>query len=231
MRRDAVGKVRLNLSQFPSHLLPSFHAKTDAHTYVLLNFGIGSGRGPACPHRRPAGPRKEARTPYGPAYMHPTRRWTTPHLRHSTMGFILQKAVLFTYLLAGVAFAVSVPASLEARATSACTLTASGSDDAPAFLSATADSSCPTVTIPSGTTLSIQSKLNMTGISNKHIVCPSLSFLSFRVNPRWLRLQFTGPARDYQVQRRPRLLDGQRLHVLLPGPGRVLAPRGHEHRP
>ncbi|KAM5544937.1 hypothetical protein V8D89_001048 [Ganoderma adspersum] len=85
------------------------------------------------------------------------------------MGFILQKAILLTYVLTGAAYAASVPTSLDARATSACTLTASGSDDAPAFLSAAADSSCPTVTIPSGTTLSIQSKLNMTGISNKYI--------------------------------------------------------------
>ena len=92
------------------------------------------------------------------------------------MGFILQKAILFTYVLTGVAHAASVAGSLDARATSACTLTASGSDDAPAFLSAAADSSCPTVTIPSGTTLSIQSKLNMTGISNKHIVRALLPF-------------------------------------------------------
>ena len=92
------------------------------------------------------------------------------------MGSILQKAVLLTYVLTGVAFAASVSPSLDARATSAsCTLTASGSDDAPAFLAAAASSNCPTVTIPSGTTLSIQSKLNMTGISNKHIVCSPFS--------------------------------------------------------
>ncbi|KAH9856716.1 glycoside hydrolase family 28 protein [Lenzites betulinus] len=59
--------------------------------------------------------------------------------------------------------------TLGVRASGVCTLTASGSDDAPAFLEAAADPSCLTVTIPAGTTLSIQSKLNMTGTSNKHL--------------------------------------------------------------
>ena len=49
-----------------------------------------------------------------------------------------------------------------------CTLTASGGDDAPQFLSAVA--SCPTVTIPKSTTLNIATRLNMTGLTNKHIV-------------------------------------------------------------
>ena len=78
---------------------------------------------------------------------------------------------MWLYALASVATAASVPAALDTRASTSCTLKASGSDDAPAFLAAAFDASCPTVTVPSGTTLSIQSKLNMTGLSNKHIVC------------------------------------------------------------
>ncbi|KAK7692025.1 hypothetical protein QCA50_005430 [Cerrena zonata] len=54
-------------------------------------------------------------------------------------------------------------------ASGTCTLTASGSDDAPAFLKAAADPSCSTVTIPQSTTLNIASRLNMTGLANKHI--------------------------------------------------------------
>ena len=83
--------------------------------------------------------------------------------------------------LAGAACALRVPAILERfegrAAEASCTLSASGGDDASAFLSAAADASCPTVTIPSGTTLSIRSKLNMTGISDKHIVSLSLEHL------------------------------------------------------
>ncbi|KAI0785798.1 glycoside hydrolase family 28 protein [Abortiporus biennis] len=60
-----------------------------------------------------------------------------------------------------------VGSPLEQRAS--CTLTASGSDDASAFLSAAVDPSCPTITIPSSTTLNISSPLNMTGLKNKHI--------------------------------------------------------------
>jgi galacturan 1,4-alpha-galacturonidase len=48
-----------------------------------------------------------------------------------------------------------------------CSLTASGGDDAPQFLKAV--EVCPTVTIPKTTTLNIETRLNMTGLSNKHI--------------------------------------------------------------
>ncbi|KAH9485603.1 Exopolygalacturonase [Psilocybe cubensis] len=48
-----------------------------------------------------------------------------------------------------------------------CTLSASGGDDAPNFLKAV--NACPTVTIPKSTTLNIETRLNMTGLRNKHI--------------------------------------------------------------
>ena len=51
-----------------------------------------------------------------------------------------------------------------------CTLTASGGDDAPHFLKAV--EACPTVTIPKFTTLNIQTRMNMTGLRNRHIVSP-----------------------------------------------------------
>ncbi|TCD69408.1 hypothetical protein EIP91_007755 [Steccherinum ochraceum] len=59
--------------------------------------------------------------------------------------------------------------SLFTRASSACTLSASGKDDAPAFLKAVSDPSCATVVVPAKTTLNIETRMNMTGLSNKHI--------------------------------------------------------------
>lgn len=58
---------------------------------------------------------------------------------------------------------------LEARATN-CTVAAAGAgkDDAPAFIAAV--KSCATTTVPVGTTLNISSKIDMTGLANKHIV-------------------------------------------------------------
>ncbi|CAL1711768.1 unnamed protein product [Somion occarium] len=50
-----------------------------------------------------------------------------------------------------------------------CTVSASGSDDAPAFLKAVMDPSCSSIVIPSSTTLNIASRMNMTGLLNKHI--------------------------------------------------------------
>lgn len=49
-----------------------------------------------------------------------------------------------------------------------CTLTASGGDDSPAFL--TAVQTCSTVDIPSTTTLNISTRLNMTDLSDTTIV-------------------------------------------------------------
>ncbi|CAK5268165.1 unnamed protein product [Mycena citricolor] len=48
-----------------------------------------------------------------------------------------------------------------------CTLKASGGDDAPQFLKAV--HSCSEVIIPKSATLNIATRLNMTGVSNKHI--------------------------------------------------------------
>lgn len=49
-----------------------------------------------------------------------------------------------------------------------CAVTASGGDDAPHFLHAV--KSCRKVVIPKKTTLNIASRLNMTGVVDKHIV-------------------------------------------------------------
>ncbi|KAJ8697043.1 hypothetical protein PTI98_006852 [Pleurotus ostreatus] len=48
-----------------------------------------------------------------------------------------------------------------------CTLQATGGDDAPQLLSAM--QSCSVVTVPKGVTLSVGTRLNMTGLSNKHL--------------------------------------------------------------
>lgn len=49
-----------------------------------------------------------------------------------------------------------------------CTVTASGGDDAPHFLHAVKH--CKEVIIPKHTTLNIATRLNMTGVADKHIV-------------------------------------------------------------
>ncbi|KDR75606.1 hypothetical protein GALMADRAFT_68591 [Galerina marginata CBS 339.88] len=73
-----------------------------------------------------------------------------------------------SFALAALLFSSAVAtAPTNPQATVLCSLTASGKDDAPQFLAAV--QACPTVTIPKGTTLNIQSRLNMTGLSNKHI--------------------------------------------------------------
>ena len=143
----------------------------------------------ADPSTRPAGPPLErvALSSYGspswPAYIAHTygRRYDRSACRTlltTRMLLSLMRFSLWLYALASVATAASVSAALDTRASTSCTLKASGSDDAPAFLAAAFDASCPIVTVPSGTTLSIQSKLNMTGLSNKHIVCVTSSHSS-----------------------------------------------------
>jgi galacturan 1,4-alpha-galacturonidase len=50
-----------------------------------------------------------------------------------------------------------------------CTVTASGGDDGPTFVDAV--QRCDSVTIPRETTLSIATRMDMTGLKNKNIVC------------------------------------------------------------
>lgn len=61
------------------------------------------------------------------------------------------------------------------RPNAGCSLTASGGDDSPQLLAAV--KACPTVTIPKATTLNIATRLNMTGLTNKHIVSHPLQRL------------------------------------------------------
>lgn len=56
----------------------------------------------------------------------------------------------------------------QPRNAALCTLKATGGDDAPQFLKAI--KTCPTVTIPASTTLSIQTRMDMTGLRDRHIV-------------------------------------------------------------
>ena len=69
-------------------------------------------------------------------------------------------------------------ALVAARAIAAadCTLNQTGADDAPAFLAAATD--CDTITIPADTTLNISTRLNMTGLSNTHIVSARFFYTS-----------------------------------------------------
>ena len=78
----------------------------------------------------------------------------------SHMRFIASSLITLSILLTSVA-GITLPRS-------ECTLTSSGGDDAPQFLNAV--KACSTVTIPASTALNIQTRLNMTGLRNKHIV-------------------------------------------------------------
>lgn len=62
----------------------------------------------------------------------------------------------------------ALAASLAAQAP--CTLSASGGDDAPTFVSAVLDPACPEIVIPADTTLNISTKMDMTGAQNKHVI-------------------------------------------------------------
>ncbi|KAI9064784.1 glycoside hydrolase family 28 protein [Trametes sanguinea] len=135
-------------------------------------------------------------------------RYTAPAMNRLT-------ASVLGLLASFVSVTHAVPSSLTPSASGTCTLTASGSDDAPAFLKAAADSSCSTVTIPSGTTLSIQSKMNMTGTLNKHINVQG----TIKFNPDidyWADNAFTF---DFQDQVAFWLLGGK--NIVLDGGGTI----------
>jgi len=83
----------------------------------------------------------------------------------------------------------ALAASTKSPAAS-CTMAASGGDDGPAFLSAVQQ--CSTVTIPSGVTLNISTRLAMTGLSNKAISLKGT--ISFNPNiPYWAGNAFQIP--------------------------------------
>jgi galacturan 1,4-alpha-galacturonidase len=105
----------------------------------------------------------------------------------------------------------SQPTNPEKPAAVSCTLTASGNDDAPQFL--TAIEACPTVTIPKTTTLNVETRLNMTGLSDKHISLEGT--ITFNPNiPYWTGNAFFIP---YQTQITFWLLGGE--NILFDGGG------------
>ena len=79
-----------------------------------------------------------------------------------------------------------------------CTLSASGGDDAPAFVKAV--KACPVVTIPKSETLLINTRLNTTGLVNKKIV--SMCHFLTRI---YLFCEIES-SRNAEIQPRPRLL-------------------------
>lgn len=76
-----------------------------------------------------------------------------------------------------------------------CELTASSSDDAPQFLAAAA--SCDTVIIPAGTTLNIETRLDMTGLSNLNIVSFTHILQAAMLTLSWCTL---GSPRNNKIQ-------------------------------
>ena len=80
-------------------------------------------------------------------------------MRFNSLSFI---TAIFCFYLAAAQNAKQLRREME------CTLHASGADDTPHFLRAVQE--CATVTIPKYTTLNIETRLNMTGLKDKHIV-------------------------------------------------------------
>ncbi|KAJ6598653.1 pectin lyase fold/virulence factor [Mycena sp. CBHHK59/15] len=94
-----------------------------------------------------------------------------------------------------------------------CTLTAGGGDDSPQFL--TAMQACSTVVIPASTTLNISTRLNMTGLTNKHLVSELARTLRFNPNiPYWSGNGFSFP---FQTQITFWILGG--TNIVLDGGG------------
>ena len=83
---------------------------------------------------------------------------------------------LLSFITAALCFSlVAAKNANHPRGKMECILYASGADDAPHFVRAVEE--CATVTIPKSTTLNIETRLNMSGLRDKHIVSPSLDFL------------------------------------------------------
>ncbi|KAJ6460696.1 glycoside hydrolase family 28 protein [Mycena vitilis] len=83
-----------------------------------------------------------------------------------------QSSVSLLFLALSGVFAHTPSRTVDDVERASCTLTAlgSGKDDSPQLLSAW--QACSTVVIPASTTLNISTRLNMTGLSNKHLVGP-----------------------------------------------------------
>ena len=89
---------------------------------------------------------------------------------------LLMPVMMLSRVLAVAALLLGSVAEPLPRELGVCTLRASGGDDAPAFLAAARSHLCSTVSIPKHETLNIASRLNMTGIRDKHIVRGGISF-------------------------------------------------------
>jgi galacturan 1,4-alpha-galacturonidase len=75
-----------------------------------------------------------------------------------------------------------------APAATTCTLAASGGDDGPSFVNAI--NTCDTIVVPQTTTLNIASRMNTTGVANKHISI--LGTVKFAANlPYWTGVSLT----------------------------------------
>lgn len=117
-----------------------------------------------------------------------------PRALRMGMSHLLLKLVA----LGAVAGVVGADARREPprpRPHATCTLAASGGDDAPAFVKAVR--TCDTVIVPKDTTISIGTRVNMTGVSNKHIV--SLSIIPVLGKDNQTRPWRTERAGDRQV--------------------------------
>ncbi|KAI0087084.1 glycoside hydrolase family 28 protein [Irpex rosettiformis] len=98
---------------------------------------------------------------------------------------------------------------MESTVAASCTVTASGSDDGPALLAAMANSACPTVVVPTSTTLNIETRLNMTGVQDKNLVVQGT--VKFAANlPYWEGNAFYIP---FQTQWAFWLLGGKNIVV------------------
>jgi len=116
-------------------------------------------------------------------------------------------------VLEGNSAHASASASIAATTPGTCTVTAGGSDDGPALVTAVKNASCSQIVVPSSTTLNIASRMNMTGVENKNLLVEGT--IKFAPNiPYWAGNAFYIP---FQTQVAFWLLGGK--NILLNGGG------------
>ncbi len=83
-------------------------------------------------------------------------------LGQNVFGLTISLGFLWSASLASAATNVQRTCTLKARG--------AGKDDSPTFVSTVRDAACSTVVIPQHTTLNLSTKVDLTGVENKHIV-------------------------------------------------------------
>ncbi|KAI0343542.1 glycoside hydrolase family 28 protein [Trametopsis cervina] len=121
--------------------------------------------------------------------------------------------MLAHFLIVSALAAHTLASAFASSPSGTCTVTANGSDDGPALVSAVKNATCSKIVVPSGTTLKIASRMDMTGVENKNLFVEGT--IQFAPNlPYWTGNAFYIP---FQTQVAFWLLGGK--NILLNGGG------------